>query len=809
MKRPQALILSQALLVSASLTAFPTVSAAFQDLGVAQNGSNSAIFTPAAGYNYVAPNITFTILNNTTIGTTNVSGDQISVDNNVPDTVNGFNNTVMQFVGNVDINGYVGIYNPISSFLLNTGNIANNTFAFHQAGYNVTNTHIVGLGGTTILLDNVNFKNFNSNFTTNNNNTDKIQVNNGSAFIFGIIGTPTHRFAEILLDLGGDIIFFDKVFANQFIFLSPGSGFGFDVNISPTGPITTQAGDGSGRVLLGGNNTINFDIGAVGAALFQVSMFGSSGTYVDLNANIVSNSVELVSGTTLKVSGSRIIETLDLDVSNGTISLANNALLTVMGDINFNGPSSALAVDMGGNLSTTGLIDASGQANMPLNTRLIINNSGFSPGQSTVIPILQGMGGTINTPNIVTPGNFLTSFSTSIVGDTLNLVITSEPLSIFADRTNTQGVAQALDSIALGMPIPGLDSILGQLVLFSDSDALNDALATLAPMVDGAIMYESFNNQNRILGTIGDRMDRMNFWRQHLPPIKGGVNSGDKADADDGIWMQVYRWHANQKKRQSIPGYKDNTWGVILGTDRMITENSLIGVSLSWSTLDINNDVSLSKTKVDSYQATLYTDIDFNCPLYFKGAVGAAYNNYTSARNVVFNEVAFFPRGRFHGTQVGVKGEMGYVFGGFNYHAIPMVSMFYSHLDMRGYQETGAGAVGLLVDGANFNTFLLGLGGKLVDDYAMNQYMLFQSEIHAMAFYDLFNDPMQLTSQFNGSGPSFNTQGFTPVQDCFDIGVGVTLFTHYSFNLTGVYDFNFKDGYKAHSGFFRARYEFA
>ncbi|MGD9591365.1 MAG: hypothetical protein AB7V32_02470, partial [Candidatus Berkiella sp.] len=98
---------------------------------------------------------------------------------------------------------------------------------------------------------------------------------------------------------------------------------------------------------------------------------------------------------------------------------------------------------------------------------------------------------------------------------------------------------------------------------------------------------------------------------------------------------------------------------------------------------------------------------------------------------------------------------------------------------------------------------------KLVDDYPLSDYYLLQSEVHAMGFYDFINDRVQTTSQFTGAGPSFNTIGFKPVRDSYNVGASLTLFSHYHFNLSGEYDFNFKQDYRAHSGFFRVRYEFS
>jgi hypothetical protein len=86
---------------------------------------------------------------------------------------------------------------------------------------------------------------------------------------------------------------------------------------------------------------------------------------------------------------------------------------------------------------------------------------------------------------------------------------------------------------------------------------------------------------------------------------------------------------------------------------------------------------------------------------------------------------------------------------------------------------------------------------------------LLQAEVHAMAFYDAFNDRMQTTSQFIGAGPSFTTLGFTPARASVNLGASLILFNMFNYIFTGEYDFNAKEDYKSHAGFLRMRYEFS
>jgi outer membrane autotransporter protein len=779
---------------------------AFHLIQVGQNG-NTII-----NGNIFATNTTF--FGNNALTLTNNKTITGNVDSNAD------NSGILQFQGNATVTkalagagvGNIGATHPLSLVSFNTASIPGSVITLQGPTYRALNSNIVatGIGGTVIDFNTPGVTNITSTFTTNDNNVDTLSFENaGDTTVNGTIGSLSHMFNQVLMQTVNKLTFNNNVFATNTQFRADGT-IQFADNAS-TGAITTTVNN-TGTVNYLGNSSVLFPIGTPGLAVKAVNFNGGPGQIVDLGADIVATNVNINNGGTLQVITSPTI-TGNVTVNNGVLSVANNNTLNITGPIAFSGPNSTLAVDMGGNLKTTSKVVATGAANMAVNTNLTILNPGFSPGKATVIPIFQGVGGVIGAPQITNSNTLLTKFSTLIVGDTLNLVLTSQPSANFATQSNSQGVAGALDIIAAdGNATDSLANIIGQLSTFTDATSLNNALATLSPIVDGAIMTESFNIQNMIFGAIGDRMDRMNFWLIHDDRSKGknkhkkGISSGDIFDTDNGFWVKMLFQHGNQEERSQIIGYNNHTWGVTVGADTMITEQSMVGASVSWTDLDVNDHVSLSKTNANSYQGTLYTAIDFNCPLFFNGYVGVAYNNYITSRNIVFNDLEFFPRGHFHGLQTGAKAEMGYIFGS-GFHTIPLASLYYSHLSLRSYQETGASTANQLINGADFDTLLGGVGVKFVDDYVMNDYMLLQSEIHAMAFYDVIGDQMQLTSQFTGSGPSFITQGFTPAQASFDIGTSFILFTHYDFTLSANYDFAFKEDYTSNSGFLRVRYE--
>jgi len=156
-KRPLARpsIFAQAVLASTVFCALPFTASAFADLDAAANGENSAnpAYPPAAGYNFVDPNVSFTLVNDDIVGNT---GD-IAVDNNNGNAGGvcaggACAGTEMLFQGNATVNGDVGTTNAINAMKL-LG--INNTVSFNTVNnifkVNTLEFSAPGAGNTAIF----------------------------------------------------------------------------------------------------------------------------------------------------------------------------------------------------------------------------------------------------------------------------------------------------------------------------------------------------------------------------------------------------------------------------------------------------------------------------------------------------------------------------------------------------------------------------------------------------------------------------------------------------------------------------------
>ncbi len=394
----------------------------------------------------------------------------------------------------------------------------------------------------------------------------------------------------------------------------------------------------------------------------------------------------------------------------------------------------------------------------------------------------------------------------------LSALFFCQPLSA-QYTSNVAGVAQALDYLLqTNTPVVGtLHAILGQYVQLTYLDTLLYDLSTLAPIVDGAVLTESFHNLNVVFDSIDERLTLMHVQNAarfgYRSIYHNGIAAGD-GEAGQGIWGQVFGFNAHQEDRELIQGYTGGALGFTLGGDAMFSDYALLGAAVNYARTSIENNVSAnSETRIESYQGLLYGQLSaYGSPLFFNWIASIGANNTIADRTIIFGNLQLSAHGHYSGIQYGAQGELGYDFARVGFHTIPLVSLLYSHLGLDKYTETGAGTADQIVNASDFDMLLGGIGAMFLYDFEF-QTTLFEPEFHLRIFYDFFHDRMAIISQFTGGGPSFSTSGFNPPAVSYNIGASATLTQIGGFVYTASYDFDVQKHYTANAGYLRVRYE--
>ncbi|MBS0288868.1 MAG: autotransporter domain-containing protein [Proteobacteria bacterium] len=572
-----------------------------------------------------------------------------------------------------------------------------------------------------------------------------------------------------------------------------------------------------------GSTSIDSPIGANGASLKLINFQGSLGKTATLNTNLFATNVSVNNGVNFAVPSSQVI-TGNLVLSNGSsLSLTTNtAPLTVTGDFSM-GAGTILGLDMN-NQVNAGMVNVQGTASInPLASVSILNAPTLIPnGNVTITIVTDGAGAGADLHVIpVTSNNMFTQFDTQVSGNLLQLVVSLSPISSFipAGCSGTT-VVDALDAISTSGGISGsLASIIGQLGTYSDPHALCQAIDTLVPIVDSAVLAESFGIQRHSMDILDERMTKSQFCHRHLnhPACRlsqTGFASGDTIIGtpistvdEEGAWVKIFGLHAEQSERQHVKGYKNNAWGLAIGKDIMLSDRALIGAAFSWADLSIKDQIAAGSTEADNFQEAVYGFYEFNSPLYLKWALALAYNDYSENRNILFGNLILSPQADFHGWQTGARAEFGYDYDQLGVHIVPKVSLYYSNLSLSAYTETNVDTADQEVERAHFNMLLGGAGVKAAWDIDYLWSGFVQPEVHVMAYYDFIGDRMETTSLFVGGGPSFSTIGFKPAQCSGNVGGSISAFAPIGITVTSTVELDFKQDYHAAYGFVTMRYE--
>ncbi len=568
----------------------------------------------------------------------------------------------------------------------------------------------------------------------------------------------------------------------------------------------TSLGNGTDTIVLEGNSTINNNWGSVNLPLAAININGIPGKTVTLNNSAVldTNNVNVTSGGTFAIAPATTpVINGSFTVSNGTLSVGSNASLSVAGNAFTLGNSTTFVVDLtpmgpSVNITNGGAVNI-GSSNNPV--ILIPQNLAVPLGTTTVLLIEN-----VNNPSTIhfiveNTNNGLVSFNTPIVQqNNVYLTVTIEPatsIPLIGQARNLNPIATTL-GLLLGPNAPAglLGAVVNAQLTMSEQELIL-GFENFAPNVSNAIIMSSMGQvPSLIFAPIQNHIYAM-----------AGIASGDITIEHGGSWARLLGQRANQATETTFEGYKDTTWGLMIGQDIELAENILAGLAFSFASTNIDMQLSGSTTLAKNFQLTLYGG--WTALPYYLNLLGlVAYNQYDTARNVVFGPVSFYPQSNYHGWQLGAQGEIGYDYAQCDYHLIPFASFYYGNLSLSAYTETNAGTAGASYQSADYNLFLPSIGLRLLRDYQDCE-NIYRPQIHAQLFYNVTDDPVQTTSQFIGGGPAFTTIGLTPPHWSYDVGASITTMRKTSgWMLELRYDYNWQSGYHASSGFLNVRYEY-
>ena len=544
------------------------------------------------------------------------------------------------------------------------------------------------------------------------------------------------------------------------------------------------------NVLITNNVIVSFNDGGTTALGFALNLGGQA--LINFRDNFVINGDLLFSSAEANV----------VVFNNKTININNDIVINALGN----------KVQLGFDLGLTklaGQFVVANNANITANDKINIINPGlpsYAFGANGPVTLVQSANATILAePELNAPNNLFISFDLSVDGTNKLLQLTGTRVMPTGLQNNIAGVAEILGSITTANAPNEFIDLGNQLGLYYGTEAQKEALASAAPMNDGAF--------NQVIGDI--QQNTFNLFSKRIEEqfvqvdnYHTGYAAGITDAQGNGSWVKLFGSSIKQGTRDNIKGYGAGIWGIALGVDSKISDTSLLGASFSWATASINHDIGGSNTNINHYQGALYASKNNENAFFVNGMLSLAYNQYDSAHRIAINDFNRTNFAHFHGWQYAARLENGYHYKLKQdlFEIQPIISLNYAHANFNAYQEKGNSLTAQKIEYDSVNTLIADIRVKVLNEIKKQQHK-FIREAHVSIGYDVIGDRQKSTAQYIGFGSAYDIDSFSPARTYYNLGLSLTTYGQSNIGVSFGYDYFWKQHYHAHAGFLKIRYD--
>ncbi len=462
-------------------------------------------------------------------------------------------------------------------------------------------------------------------------------------------------------------------------------------------------------------------------------------------------------------------------ISDGTLQIGNGGTTgSIAGDVVNNG---TLIFNRSNDLTFAGVISGTGSLVQAGTGTTVLTGNNTYTGVTTISQ------GTLQIGNGGTTG--------SIAGDVVNN-------SAFADAaiTPNQGaVGAALDRIEAAGATGDMSTVMNSLLGLTASGARGafDRMGGLSHLALTEAAFTSFRTYlNAVSGRMGGSISgRMVLAVPGLMMLasRGDVGSdagslllaavGNAGGAEEhsagpgwGFWTRGYGG-IGQARGDDLPEkYDYDTGGVVLGFDRRIGSNLVLGLSGGYSYTSVDMKDLPESGKISSWQGSLYAAYEAGA-WYVNGIAAYSHNSFDTSREIAFGTISRKAGADYSGHVFGGYAETGYRFRTKPVDVIPMASFQAAHLIREGFTETAAGALGLDV-GKEQETSLAGsLGMRMRKEYRAGSGTL-TPELRAAWLHQFSRSDYEMEAGFSTvPASSFRVVGARTGKDSALVGAGI------------------------------------
>lgn len=364
--------------------------------------------------------------------------------------------------------------------------------------------------------------------------------------------------------------------------------------------------------------------------------------------------------------------------------------------------------------------------------------------------------------------------------------------------TSTNNPAAAGAANALGQvsnPTGSMATITTYLSGSATDQQKSNAISQTLPVIVGAAPAATVNTSRSLTQIVQARQSQA-----------AGLSSGEEFIANKDVWMKGFGVWGKQNDLNGVSGYKLSTGGLALGGDRSLSPRANIGGVLAFANSNVNgsNPSAPNSMVINSYQVGGYGDYAITDKLNYNYQVDVGVNQNKGTRNILVAGV------NASSNYYSYSGHLG---SGLKYMMpvaekltfIPSTRVDYTQVQSNAYSETGAGTLNLQTNSQKYEELLVSADLRL--DYELTEKM--KGTINAGVAYNTMNNQVQMTSIYQGGGPSFTTNGMQVSPTLYEGGFGIIGNITKDVELIGRYDAQYRTtGYFSQMASIRAKINF-
>lgn len=468
-----------------------------------------------------------------------------------------------------------------------------------------------------------------------------------------------------------------------------------------------------------------------------------------------------------------------IQLSLGTSSITGDFIQGKEGTLGI-----SLYSDASGNTDFSTL-SVSGSTTLADNSGIYVDVTTVSENQAiligdTLTGVIDSTGGIAADTNTfsVTDNSVLLDFTASLSGSDTSLDLTVDKGMSILDSTGeggqsgVEGVAAALDGLS-GTTNPEITNFISNLNTLTSVGRVAKQVAGAAPV-----------NNTQAPAVADQLVNTMSSVLQARQESVRGLNSGDSVFSEKNLWVKPFAITMEQDDVGGVNGFSADAYGIGIGMDGELSSEDRLGLALFYTRADTdtNNLDQESDTRVFNLMAYGSRSIYNKATTLFWQAGGGIQDMESSRYIQALNKTAtadytasnLFARTRasraFQVTQ-DVTLSAG-------------ASVSYSWFYTPSYTESGTGGMNLSVDSGDTQSLVTAIEGGISWAAAKDV----QITANASVGYDLIDDDTAVSSQFQGGGVSFTTQGIDNSPVVFTAGLGVGRKLSNSLSLDANYD---------------------